>query len=839
MTRSASRVPAIAALVVTLVPGFPCLAAQGLDCTPVWSSPFGEYPTPSSFSGIARDAVEFDDGSGAAPFFAGEFWAADSSLSIGVLRYDSLNGWSSVGNAGVNKPTNALLVFDDGSGPALYRGGEFPFGLERWGGGPAVTDWIELGDASQGGNVRAMIVHDDGSGPAIYVGGEFTTMGGIAAEGIARWDGAGWSALGSGIEGSIATMTVHDDGSGAKLYVGGNPKIGGTPGKLAVWDGSTWAHVPGGLNGQLLALAELPGVGGQPARLAAGGEFTTAAGMTVNYVASWDGTSWSALDNGFPKPVVALGTYDAGQGAELLASWGDDGGGRTERFDGASWQPLDPLDQHVARTIAAADLGDGPVALLGGSICGDFALWDGNSVRFEPAVTNGSISAEVHDLGNGPELFAFGSFTHLQGKPATHTARWDGAGWVGMPGFSIASNGPLDIETFDDGSGPTLYACTVAGVFEWDGSVWSQISDPGAVFELLTFDDGTGPALYACGSFQWPPGAPTALRVARYDGASWLPVGAGFSNGLARDMAVVDLGAGPVLAIGGSLPPGNNNKVFVWDGIAWTQLGSGQAGNLPTIADLVSFQGDVYVSNAGRSTLRWTGSLWEPVPGAPAESLGNMFVGSDGTGGTALFATQGAGVHRYDGTNWTFIAHPDGASVQRIGDSFGLGGSTSKLLVSGGVFVDTWGAPCDAPNIYCTPKISSAGCAAAIGTSDLTAQPKSGASDYSVIVSGVHGQKNGHVFVGLSGSLALPFLGGTLCVQPPTKRGPTLNSGGSGPASCDGSYTTVVNDGLVVPFGLDAGPGESAWYQMWYRDPQGGLGALGSAFSNAVQLHFN
>jgi len=139
--------------------------------------------------------------------------------------------------------------------------------------------------------------------------------------------------------------------------------------------------------------------------------------------------------------------------------------------------------------------------------------------------------------------------------------------------------------------------------------------------------------------------------------------------------------------------------------------------------------------------------------------------------------------------------------------------------------------------VYCTAKTSSEGCVAAIGTSSA-GSPVSGASDYSVTAGGVQELKNGLLFASASGAAALPFNGGVLCMNPPLKRGPVLGSGGSTPNGCNGSYATLVNDGAILPLGLDAGPGNTAQYQYWYRDPQNGAGQLGTALSNAVQLDF-
>jgi hypothetical protein len=61
-------------------------------------------------------------------------------------------------------------------------------------------EWLPTFGALPGlsNNVRDMVVYDDGSGPALYVGGGFGIAGSVVAHGIAKWDGTAWSALGSG-----------------------------------------------------------------------------------------------------------------------------------------------------------------------------------------------------------------------------------------------------------------------------------------------------------------------------------------------------------------------------------------------------------------------------------------------------------------------------------------------------------------------------------------------------------------------------------------------------------------------------------------------------------------
>ena len=142
------------------------------------------------------------------------------------------------------------------------------------------------------------------------------------------------------------------------------------------------------------------------------------------------------------------------------------------------------------------------------------------------------------------------------------------------------------------------------------------------------------------------------------------------------------------------------------------------------------------------------------------------------------------------------------------------------------------------PVVYCTAKPSSAGCANMITVIDPLVQPVSGAANYRVLGMQVQEGKIGLLFGSPLGAAALPFNGGTLCVQPPIKRGPIQTCSGDNALECDGMIMTTVNDGNLWPSGLDVGAGNSGWYQYYYRDPANGPGYFGTALTNAIQLDF-
>jgi len=82
----------------------------------------------------------------------------------------------------------------------------------------------------------------------LYIGGHIDKVGGTNVNHIAKWDGATWSAVGTGINDvEVNGMMVYNN----ELYVGGDfSEAGGvTVNNIARWNGSIWSDVGGGLTG--------------------------------------------------------------------------------------------------------------------------------------------------------------------------------------------------------------------------------------------------------------------------------------------------------------------------------------------------------------------------------------------------------------------------------------------------------------------------------------------------------------------------------------------------------------------------------------------------------------
>jgi hypothetical protein len=193
-----------------------------------------------------------DLGSGPALYVCGGFTHAGGAPASGIAQW-SAAGWSAVG-LGNYSNVRAITAFDDGAGATLYAAGEFPDasgalrpGVARLNG----STWVlqgsgVLNSSFSNAYVDALAVYDDGSGAALYAGGAFASTDGVLADNIAKWDGTNWSNLGGGTSGEVCTLAACDDRDGPSLLVGGN--FAASPGGdsfLAKWGNAPGCGAPG------------------------------------------------------------------------------------------------------------------------------------------------------------------------------------------------------------------------------------------------------------------------------------------------------------------------------------------------------------------------------------------------------------------------------------------------------------------------------------------------------------------------------------------------------------------------------------------------------------------
>lgn len=262
-----------------------------------------------------------------------------------ILKRASNGLWQALGTAGSGGATGvfAIAIGQDGS---IYVGGGFALmggvpntrGIAKWDG----ANWTALGTGLQGtGTCASLAIGQDGS---LYCGGAFTTAGGVTnTVNIAKWDGSTWLALGTGANNTVETVYVANDGT---LYAGGVfSQMGGVANTAGVakWNGTAWSALGTGIaGGSALGAAITTGADGS---IYIAGNFVTANGVTVNGIAKWTGSTFTALGSGItggtatgyalavgPDGLLYLGgnfTAVGGVTASNIASW-----------NGAAWAPL-------------------------------------------------------------------------------------------------------------------------------------------------------------------------------------------------------------------------------------------------------------------------------------------------------------------------------------------------------------------------------------------------------------------------------------------------------------------------------------------------------------------
>ncbi len=114
---------------------------------------------------------------------------------------------------------------------------------------------------------------------------------------------------------------------------------------------------------------------------------------------------------------------------------------------------------------------------------------------------------------------------------------------------------------------------------------------PGNVYALAVDEQGN---LYAGGYFTTAGGV-VANNIARWDGATWYPLGEGMNNSV---YALALDGQGDLYAGGGFTTAGGvgANHIARWDGEAWYPLGEGMNNNVYSLA--VDGQGNLYAGGS-------------------------------------------------------------------------------------------------------------------------------------------------------------------------------------------------------------------------------------------------
>lgn len=507
----------------------------------------------------------------------------------------------------------------------VYAAGLYPSGfrtstpLNVWDGKQWSVPAMFYGPIVNG--ISAMQVNDLAFvGNTLYAAGSFTNVNGVTANGLAKWDGTNWSGIGfSGVAYALAV-------DGNNLYVGGcYTNAGGvTTTNIGYWDGSAWHALGDGL-GVASIVISVRAIAVKNGAVYAGGGFYNSGSQPVTNLAVWNGSAWSAVGGGVNSGLLAL-TFNGG---DLYVGGYFNQAGTTSasgiaRWDGTNW------------------------SALGSGLSG------GSAAACSIAVLNGTVCVA-------------GAFTNAGGIRTTNFATWNGSSWSAAAG-NLNGVGYRAVS-----SGTNLYiggSFTVAGdvwsvfIASWDGIRWSALGTPGrlnGVQSSVTALASDGTNLYAGGNFGCA-GSTNASYIARFDGRSWQPLGAGLNN------PVTTLAVRSNLVYAGGTFTGTTDGhplhyIGCWDGTNWNSMGDagGLVYALAAGSNGIYAAGTFYTGTEYGSPFfnRWDGTNWQnAINFIPAgNTLFDMPL-SDSVGYDAI-AIQGTNVYLGGNIQYFFQFDPN------------------------------------------------------------------------------------------------------------------------------------------------------------------------------------
>ncbi len=552
--------------------------------------------------------------------------------------------------------------------------------------------WTPLGGVGQDGVVYEVHVHE---GEIIAAGG-FKHCDEQVVNSIIRWDGLQWQPLGNGI--GSKTLPAQFGGVyslesfGDDLIAAGSFKeAAGFPGNgIARWDGADWSALGKGLDGDVRAIASVNG------SLVVGGYFGSSGSVSVNRLALWSGTEWQEFAPGHGAYVIRSlmnhqgGLYAGGD----FGSKPDLGALILRRWNGSEWTSVGGglyggwtarLHEHQGKIIA----GGSPSFAIddqGTKAAYGVASWDssvsrwsglpGDVLSFNRYVGK-AISIESFDQGVAMASFIYAFKDQPSGVRVVH---WTG----GVPSESALLGGVFDGPVYALAEhGDSLVAggyfngvggVPMKNVAAWDGVSWSQVGD-GSLYGVTSLHSSDG-QLFAAGSYTWP---------VQLDGSRWVPLG---ETQPGVQFELISSHQGKPIGVQRFYKPGQEvRQVVRRDSNIWSSLGP----EYQNIDTLLSWNGDIYACING-SVRRWSDLTWIPVGAPPLGSVSGFAI-SQGS----LVALSSSNLEYQVSRLVNGVWHPISASlpaVQLLSHKISAAGSdiflTGSYAIPGGTYTSPW-----------------------------------------------------------------------------------------------------------------------------------------------------
>lgn len=382
--------------------------------------------------------------------------------------------------------------------------------------------------------------------------------------------------------------------------------------------------------------------------LYAGGQFTTAGGVSAVNIARWNGTAWSAL---------GTGTQSTGTVYALAAKNG-----------------------YLYAGGAFASMGGQPSTR-------GIAKWDGSNWSTVGGGMSQSNSGPRAMVFLNNDLYVGGYQNELGGVTLHKLGRWDSVSWSALPGDPISTTDSVAaLGVYDDGSGPALYVggsfAAVGGntyasnIFRWDGTSLTALGR-GANDDVESFAVWNG-SLYVGGHFtrvyQSDGTEVIANKIARWDGTHWFALGSGMNTGSGYHvwtLNVFDRGTGDALYAGGSFSTAGGSTIrylATWNGTTWDAVGQSNFNGYVYALTTSRYDGGLYAGGtfttagtpAANRIVRWAG----PRPVSPTNAAAEPPAIVLGDSSTLTASVAGSTIYWYtDGCGTTLVGTGDSLVV--------------------------------------------------------------------------------------------------------------------------------------------------------------------------------
>ena len=303
--------------------------------------------------------------------------------------------------------------------------------------------WSRLGNGFDW--AVASLLADTATG-ILYAGGYFSTDSLKPLLGIAQWNGSQWDSVGAGTEGVNGVLELCKFQN--KIYASGLfGHVGNKTTKgFAIWNGSNWDTLPCYPRYPAYCLKVIDN------ELYCASAFTNVCGQYTEFVAKYDGATWSeftfGLDTNFQGGVLALEEYQGNlyvagniMPIEDIFMWD----GTQAHQLGAGIQGGGSAINSMAVYKNELYVG-GIIRKIDGNIGNYIMKWDGSQwSEVGGSVDNIVESMTVYD----GYLYVCGGFSSAGGIPASRIARWDGSSWTAL-GTEIFDNRIYAMDFFNN-----------------------------------------------------------------------------------------------------------------------------------------------------------------------------------------------------------------------------------------------------------------------------------------------------------------------------------------------------------------------------------------------------